>query len=341
MTLARFVFWLLRNADAAIALVVALVVAVIGLSEDPEPGKVASATLLVLGLLAASILRDRYRRAPVEDEIRGSLRALETLPARLERLDDFDRLVRRTMHSFDESSAVRAIGGDEVGPVLAEARRGTDRWIFKGGTGTYIRAVTLPRCVEDAKRERRALLFRLEIIDPSDEEVCDAYARFRRAGAPVGGGQEPWTLERTRKESYATVLAACYHRGRYRLLDIDIGLSRTMTTFRWDLSSSCVVITREDPTAPALRVDKGKFYYDWCYTELLSSLDQARRVPIEQARSAGLSDEPTVEEIRRLFQVLDLPLPRSFSDRDVADIARRALRAVDPYGDPPGEPRTG
>ncbi|WP_106398571.1 hypothetical protein [Actinocorallia populi] len=340
MTLARFALWLLRNADAAIALVIAVVVAVFGLSDDPDLNKVASATLLVLGLLAASILRDRYRRDPVEDEVRGSLRALESLPARLERLDGFERLIRLTRHSLDESSAVRAISGDEVGPVLAEARLGTDRWIFKGGTGTYIRAVTLPGCVADAKRERRALLFRLEIIDPSDEDVCDAYARFRRAGAPAGGGQEAWTLERTRKESYATILAACYHRDRYRLLDIDIGLSRTMTTFRWDLSSSCVVITREDPTAPALRVDKGKFYYDWCYTELLNSLDQARRVPIEQARAARLSDEPTVEEIRRLFQALDLALPRSFSDRDVADIARRALRPVDPYALPEG-PRAG
>jgi hypothetical protein len=336
--LARFFVWLLKNADAAIALVIAVVVAIFGLSDDPDPGLVASATLLVLGLLAAGILRDRYRSAPVEEEIRGSLRSLGALPERLERIDGFERLVRRTRHALDESSAVQVMGGDEVAAALASARRGTDRWIFKGGTGTYIRAVTLPRCVEDAKRERRALLFRLEIIDPSDEEVCDTYARFRRAGAPAGEEHEPWTLERTRKESYATILAACYQRDRYRLLDIDIGLSRTMTTFRWDLSSSCVVITREDPSAPALRVDKGKFYYDWCYTELLNSLDQARRVPIELARTARLSEEPTVEEVRRLFQVLDLPLPRSFGDRDVADIARRALRAVDPYGDPSERP---
>jgi hypothetical protein len=232
------------------------------------------------------------------------------------------------------------ISGAEVAPVLAEARQNTDRWVFKGGTGTYIRAVTLPRCVEDAKRERRALTFKLEIIDPSDEDVCETYARFRQAGAP-SGDQEPWTLERTRKESYATILAACYHHERYRLLDVEIGLARTMTTFRWDLSSSCAVVTREDPTAPALRIDKGQFYYDWCVAELLNSLAQAPKVPIEKSRTVRLSEEPTVEEIRRLFQALDLPLPRSFSDRDVSDIARRALRAVDPYAVAPEEPRTG
>lgn len=330
--MARFAVWVARNADAAIALILAVVVAVISLG-NPDSALVAGATLLVLGLLAAGILRDRARRAPVEEDVRASLATLGGLPERLDRLDRFEQLVGRTRQALDESSAVQVLSGAEVAQALADARSGTDRWIFKGGTGTYIRAVTLPGCVADARRERRALLVRLEIIDPSDEEVCDTYARFRRAGSDGADGAEPWTLERTRKESYATILAACWHRERFRLLDIDIGLASTMTTFRWDLSSSCAIITREDPTAPALRVERGKFYYDWCSTVLLNSLDQAKRVPIEQARSARLSDEPTVEEVRRLFQALGLPLSRAFADRDVADITRRALRASDPYRD--------
>ncbi|GAA3233458.1 hypothetical protein [Actinocorallia longicatena] len=329
----RFALWLAKNADAAIALLLAVVVAAISLG-DPGSKVVASATLLVLGLLAAGILRDRARRGPVEEEVRDALGRIAVLPERLDQIARFELLVDRTRQKLDESSAVQILTGSEVAPVLAEARGGTDRWIYKGGTGTYIRAVTLPECVAAARRERRALLFRLEIIDPSDEEVCDVYARFRRSVGETVDGIEPWTLERTRKESYATILAACWHRERFRLLDIDIGLASTMTTFRWDLSSSCVVITREDPNGPALKIDRGKFYYDWCSTELLASLDQARRVPIEQARSAPLSDEPTVEEVRRLFQSLGLPLPRGFTDRDVADITLRALRAVDPYRDP-------
>lgn len=337
--MARFALWLAKNADAAIALLLALVVAVISLGSE---SLVASVTLLVLGLLAAGILRDRTRRGPVEEEVRDSLQGanqvLAGLPERLDRIDGFERLVERTRHALDESSAVQVLSGAEVAPALAEARRGTDRWIYKGGTGTYIRAVTLPECVNLASRASRALLVRLEIIDPSHEEVCDTYARFRRSTPGAAHGTEPWTLERTRKEAYATILAACWHRQRYRLLDIDIGLSATMTTFRWDLSASCVIITREAPTAPAMRAENGRFYYDWCFAELRASLDQARPVPIEQARNAPLSDEPTVAEVRRLFQALGLDLPRAFVDRDVAEITRKALRADDPYRDLP-EPR--
>ncbi|MDX6742990.1 hypothetical protein [Actinocorallia sp. A-T 12471] len=333
--MARLAVWLVKNADGAIALLVAVVVAVIGLTDDPDPQLVSGATLLVLGLVSAGILRDRYRRGPVEEEVRDSLRTLAVLPERLERIEEFEQLVRRSRLALDESSAVQVLGGAEVAPALAAARAGTDRWTFKGGTGTYIRAVTLPGLVAAARRDGRTLLVRLEIIDPSDGDVCDTYARFRRAGADSTAQAEPWTLERTRKESYATILAVCWYTERFRLLEVVIGLSRTMTTFRWDLSASSVIITREEPTGPALKIDKGKFYYDWCAAELLNSLDQARRVPLEQARAAPLSDEPTIEEVRRLFQALGLALPRSFTDRDVMDIARRALRAANPYPDGP------
>jgi hypothetical protein len=332
----RLVIWLANSSDTAIALALALVIGILGVLSTVNSEVVNNATLLVLGLLSTSILRDRWRREPVEREMRNTLRhtagALVELPERLSRIERLDSLVRGTQQALAEASLVSVVSGADVGQVLADARRDTDRWIFKGGTGTYIRAVTLPRCVEAARLERRTLLVRLEIIDPTDEELCDVYARHRRSlsDEPDATG-EPWTRDRTRKEAFATVLAACWYRQRFRLLDIDIGLSSAMSTLRWDLSASRVIITQENPQGPAMVADRGKFYYDWCSTELLTSLDQARRVPIEQARTAPLSDEPTVEEVRKLFDELGMALPRSFSDRDVVDITRKALRAKNPY----------
>ena len=103
-----------------------------------------------------------------------------------------------------------------------------------------------------------------------------------------------------------------------------------MTTFRWDLSSASLIITGEDPRR-ALLARRGSFYYDSCITELMTSLEQAKRVPIELGRSVPLSEEPTIEEVRRLFETLGLPLPRSYTDRDIGDLTRKALRAKNPY----------
>jgi len=205
--------------------------------------------------------------------------------------------------------------------------------VFKGGTGTYIRAVTLPQCIENARQRKGRLLVRLEIIDPTDEAVCERYGEFRRtlsADRPDGTG-ERWTLDRTRKEAFATVLAACWYRQRFGLLEIDVRLSSVMTTFRWDLSAHRIIITQEDPSAPALMIEDGTFFYERWSTELIANLEQARRVPLETTRRASLSNEPTVEETRRLFDTLGLPLPRSFTDRDVADIVQKAVTPRNPY----------
>jgi hypothetical protein len=52
---------------------------------------------------------------------------------------------------------------------------------------------------------------------------------------------------------------------------------------------------------------------------------------LEKSELVSLSDEPSVDETRRLFALLDLDLPGTFTDRDVADIVRKAIRPKNPY----------
>lgn len=327
----RFATWAGKNADAVIALVLAIAVALLGLGLNlPNEDEITnSAVLAVVALLATSLLRERSRREPVDTEVRDSL---VDLRAKLGQLETFEGVVDGTKQALEETSVVRVISGAQVGHVLEEARRDTDRWFFKGGTGTYIRAKTLPECVSAARRDRRTLWFRLEIIDPTNEAVCGDYAQHRRSVEvrPDATGEE-WSLERTRKEAYATILAACWHKQRFGMLDIDIGLSQTMTTLRYDLSASRAVVTRDDPRGEALVIESGKFYYGWISAELQTSLDQARRVPVERIRTAPLDDEPTVEEVRKLFEVIGIDLAPGYTDRDIVEITRKALRAKDPY----------
>ncbi|MCT9930555.1 hypothetical protein N5079_10040 [Planotetraspora sp. A-T 1434] len=336
----RSLTWAAKNVDGAIALVLAVVVGVLGVLPDsviPDKGNwksqlISGTTLVILALVATALLRDRVRQKPVEDAINATSGLLAELPGRLRRLDELESLVAGTRRALEDMSIVRVLGSQhEITQAHADARRGTDRWIFKGGTGTYIRAVTLPECVAAARREKRHLTMRLEIIDPSDEDVCEAYAHYRRSlsDRPDGTG-ELWTTERARKESFATVLATFWYRQRYGLLDVGVGLSATMTTFRWDLSSHAVIITVEDPNR-ALTALAGTFYYESCDTELRASFEQARKAPIDRYKAVPLSDEPTIEEVRRLFDRIDLPLPKSFTDREVVEITRKALRAKDPY----------
>jgi hypothetical protein len=332
----RFVWVMASNLDAILGVALALTVSVLGLADLVDQDLVNNAILLVLALLAQAVLRERWRRDDNDEQMKALLQRTTTLladvPQRLDRLTEVEEVIGQARYAFDAVSIVKVLHGGEVAQALAEARHNTSRWHFKGGTGTFIRAVTLPRCVEDARRRNGTLDFQIEIIDPTDEDVCLRYSTFRRSldhNRDLSG--ELWTTDRTRKESFATILAACWHQQRSSLLKIGVYLSAHLTTFRYDLSSTGIIITQEDPRTPAMQISSEQIYYNRYDMELQFSREQSRAVPLSEARSVTLDEEPTVEQTRRLFTALNLALPRSFGDREVTDIVRKAIQPQNFY----------
>ncbi|MCX5588262.1 hypothetical protein ACFV0H_10480 [Streptomyces erythrochromogenes] len=305
--LERFVAWLLRNADVVVALCVAMAVGFLDIFGDVVSDDVSSgATLVVLGLLATGSIVERVRRpASIHEALSGTRQALEDL------------------------AMVRSLSGNEVGEALRKARQHTNLWYFKGGTGTYLRAVTLPLCVAAAKEQRSQLNVKIDIVNPADERACAAYARFRQMFGGQRRGDEVWTTDRVRRESYATVLAACWYQRQLTTLEISVHLSSAVPTLRFDLSETCLVITQDDQSRVNLLVERGQPLYDYYVTELHQSREQATVLDLRVASPLG--QEPTVDEVRTLFDDLGLPLPRVFTDSDIGKIIEKALHAEDPY----------
>ncbi|MBT0770149.1 hypothetical protein KIH74_14510 [Kineosporia sp. J2-2] len=343
----RLISWLQKNLDGAIAFAVAVVVAVLDVFGLPGEGQVDNAILLVLGVLAVAQLRDRSRKEDSElatralldqtvGKLTGQVQSVQKkvdgvardLTGVHQQVDGISLGVEGISRGVDDATMVRVLSGDEITRALRDARHHTERWHFRGGTGTYIRAVTLPDCVDQSRRERRSLEVRLEIIDPTNLELCSTYAQFRGSSP---NDRDPWDPERTQREAYATILAAAWYLQRSSFLDIKVGLSQVMPTLRSDLSSSTLVITNERPFGQALLVQRDKLLYSYIETDLRKSFEQARPVPLEQARHPRLRDEPTPDEVVRFFARLDMPLSTSFLDDDVGDIIRRALHAEDPF----------
>ncbi|THA78903.1 hypothetical protein [Streptomyces sp. A0592] len=305
--LERFVAWMLRNADVVVALCVAMAVGFLDIFGDVVSDDVSSgATLVVLGLLATGSIVERVRRpASIHEALSGTRQALEDL------------------------AMVRSLSGNEVGEALRKARQHTNLWYFKGGTGTYLRAVTLPLCVAAAKEQRSQLNVKIDIVNPADERACAAYARFRQMFGGQRRGDDVWTTDRVRRESYATVLAACWYQRQLTTLEISVHLSSAVPTLRFDLSETCLVITQDDQSRVNLLVERGQPLYDYYVTELHQSREQATVLDLRVASPLG--QEPTVDEVRTLFDDLGLSLPRVFTDSDIGKIIEKALHAEDPY----------
>lgn len=312
--LERATVWVIHNLDVLIAIFIALAAVALDvfgdlLFQDDVDGITDSAILLALGALAFVALTERLRR---RTEARQAAADLQ----------------RR----LDNLTMVRPLSGSEVGAALRRARGTTRQWTFKGGTGSYLRPVTLPECVSAARRRRGEFTLHIEIIDPTDRRACAAYAEFRRSfarGRTAGPPGDAWTLERTATESAATVVAACWHRQRLSTLTVSLHLSAVAPTLRFDLSDSCLIITQDDPNRVNLFVARDQPLYDYYLTELLHSRDQARTLSLDGAPE--LSDEPTADEVRALFDHLGLRFEPPLSDPELAGVVDKALRPENPY----------
>jgi hypothetical protein len=303
----------LTNVDLGVVLIVAAAVSVLDLMEVLGKDQANQLILPVLALLAFVWIRDRNRQARTAEQITALSRTTDAM--------------WRLLSSGD---SVKSISGPAITRILAEARAGTDMWLFKGGTGTYIRAVTLPECIERAKRGRSKLRLMLELLDPTDESLCASYAQLHSNLSDDGAEEKAWDSMGTRKDVYATILSACWYRQRNsHLLELKIGVSDTISLFRCDLSSHNLVITQRGPEFPGLAIPRTSPHYNPWYVELENSLNQTRLLPVERATPLG--PRPTVDETRELFAALGIPLTDEFQDSDVADIARAALSRADPY----------
>ncbi|MEO3782204.1 hypothetical protein ABGB12_02665 [Actinocorallia sp. B10E7] len=316
----RIVDWSLGYADVLVALTLAIVVSVLGILGDTSPEVMQNATMATLAVVTFVLLRDRLRG---DGSAASVQRSVQEMALRLEQLSD----------GLQRRSDVRVVPGAECNRILAETRRNAIRWVFKGSTGAYVRAVTLPECVDRARRFRRPVTFRLEILDPMDESLCARFVGLhQRLATRPDSPERSWTVDGTRRELFATVLAACWYQQKYDLLDIDIRLSSSFSIFRYELSTDRLIITQRGPEFPAVIVDGGTPTFDCWESELQISLQQARRIPIQAVRDQRLGDPPDVEEIRSIFRALGMELPPGYGDEDVIDLRELALNSSDPYG---------
>ncbi|WP_433724396.1 hypothetical protein ACQP0C_27190 [Nocardia sp. CA-129566] len=324
--------WAKNNAESVVAVVLAVTMSVLGIVDVIPADLVGKVIPLTLGVVAFAMLRDRWRQELLNEKVEQTITdiadTLHQLHERLDRTATIDGLLTSTQRTLDGLTAIRFAVGSELSDALAQARSGTDRWIFKGGTGAHTRVVTLPDCVQQALHNRRELLVRMEILDPMNMEVCERYAALYRSLAEGSNDDAlTWTGKGTQIELFATILSACWYKQRLpHLLDIEIGLTSKVSMFRWDLSSRYLIVTQRGPRFPAMIIERGRPYYDSWSIELRTSFGETRRIPIDRALRVELAEQPRAEEVRGLFDALELSLPADYDDADVADIVTKALR---------------
>lgn len=143
----RRIIMFAQNVDALVPLVLGVAVSVLGLLDVATPHVVDNSILIVLAVLSFALLRDRWNKDSTERDARElsgeTLSVIKALQAKTAPLAELDRLVTRMHVTVEGLAAVKTLKGVDIDRAFVEARRHTDRWSFKGGTGTYTQAVRL------------------------------------------------------------------------------------------------------------------------------------------------------------------------------------------------------
>jgi len=163
--------------------------------------------------------------------------------------------------SIVKRSAIEVIAPKQINPTLKAAASTTRSWIYKGACGRYTRATTIPKLADVARTEGIGRDITICVLNPKNEELCAAYATYRRS-LKSGTSGMAWSRQVVQEEVIATAVTALRFQFSEPLLRIRVFFVDHFSAFRLDISDHHVVITKEDKEASALRADAGTYFYD-------------------------------------------------------------------------------
>jgi hypothetical protein len=147
----------------------------------------------------------------------------------------------------------------------------SDYW-FWGRSGSYFRAVVLPRLTELARRDRQHVTVRIVLPDPAEPRNARRYAAIKHG---LGETADQNTLA---ANVVATVVAAAAASAQNPYLHVRIGLCATVPALRYDLATSGGLITRDARSLPAILVNAGNPYFEMFRDAVENEFAQSREV---------------------------------------------------------------
>lgn len=157
------------------------------------------------------------------------------------------------LHFFTDPSEVEAstqlLPGDIDGALDALARSAAD-YILYVRTGRHFRAKVLPLLIEKANAGRRHIKIEVVLLDFREAELCQQYASYRN-----------WSLEYVQTEIMSTILKLIEASVATSFVNIDLYLSKRLSTFRLDGTTDEIIITREDRGDYASRYKRSDPYF--------------------------------------------------------------------------------
>ncbi|MDS0136323.1 MULTISPECIES: hypothetical protein [unclassified Amycolatopsis] len=327
---ARLLRGLRRDPEQLIILFAAATVAVLGATDSVNDAKtLLAATLATLAILGFSLFKQAMRQEVNDQRVVELARSMDAVKNGIDEVE-----TTLTTNSTMGELTTRAAKQKAFETAMITA----DMWQFRGGTGSFTRAWTLPALAARARESSTGTHWRvqLQILDPQNLTRCREYAEYRAklSRRPGTTGEPTWTTEHVQTSCLATIFAAHWHQ-QHEFLVVEIRLRSEFSTLRHDISPESIIITNEDSHFPALHIrrldDASALYhayradFDLSFASLEPGL-KARsdiRVPADK-------DQVTDDDVFRVLRDVGIA-EQTFHGLSLTSVRELALRSSSPY----------
>ena len=195
---------------------------------------------------------------------------------------------------------ITEVPADDIGARLTELLDSASGWYFRGGSGRWQRSNVLPAL---ARLTDRDVPYVMQILNPTDPELCVRYASYRARQRPPEvrrqGEDQPETV---RDDILACIYAAAWYRFRTRL-QTEVYLQPLYSPLRLDIGTSGLMATVADPKAPGLLGKPDGWYYQSVLDEIKQACTELPRLVL-CADPAALPDDPAQVDGSRVEKAL-------------------------------------
>lgn len=167
----------------------------------------------------------------------------------------------------DRLDSVRQVPASDIRGLLESNVQGASEYLFRGGSGRWLRKFTMPALSKATDRDVRITI---ELLDPRDEDLCGAYARYRSKALPKGQLRDQEDPRLIQRDILGSIYAAAWYSARRRT-QANVILLRSFSPLRYDVSSEGLMVTVAEMTEPGLFAARGT----WLHKSIVDELNQA------------------------------------------------------------------
>ena len=314
-----------RDPEHIIVLTVAASVAILSATDTVNDIKsLLAATLACLAVLGFSSFKQSLRQERQTE-------TFESLGESARATSDGVQAIQRTL--LLNESVAGLLTTKSRKEAFEHAMSGANGWQFRGGTGSFTRAWTLPNLARHARERGGGTHWKvqLQILDPENDDCCRQYAglRSKLARHRTPPSNTMWTTEDVKHMCLATSFAAHWYQ-QNEFLFVEVGLRHELSTLRYDISSTVVITTNEDSRFPATqirRTDSSSGLYELYCADFEVSFNSIRKLPttseVALPPSVDLLDEEHVLRLLRDIGIKESTL-ESLSMRSILQLALHA-----------------